>query len=161
MMMMMMMMMIIIHWKLCEKYNLERKEKWYEHCPEGVVEDDDVKLIWDINIQCNNVMEARRPDLILVDKKAKLCVIIDFAIPGDCRIREKETKKIEKYQNLKRELKKFWSLKKAEVAPVDVGPLGFIRKGFSGWMDTLVINCMLEWYKNQSCWEQRGYSGKS
>ena len=48
MMMMMMMMMIIIHWKLCEKYNLERKEKWYEHCPEGVVEDDDVKLIWDI-----------------------------------------------------------------------------------------------------------------
>ena len=145
------MMMIIIHWKLCEKYNLERKEKWYEHCPEGVVEDDDIKLIRDINIQCDNVMEAKRPDLILVDKKAKLCVIIDFAIPGDCRIREKEIKKIEKYQNLKRELKKFWSLKKVEVAPVD----------FSGWMDTLGINCMLEWYKNQSCWEQRGYSGKS
>ena len=38
----------LVHWKLCEKHNLERKEKWYEHCPEGVVEDDDVKLIWDI-----------------------------------------------------------------------------------------------------------------
>ena len=38
----------LVHWKLWEKYNLERKEKWYEHCPEGVVEDDDVKLIWDI-----------------------------------------------------------------------------------------------------------------
>ena len=50
------------------------------HCTEGAVEDDDVKLIWDINIQCNNVIEARRPDLILVDKKAKLCVIIDVAI---------------------------------------------------------------------------------
>ena len=37
-------------------------------------------------------MEARRPDLILVDKKAKSCVIIDFAVPGDCRIREKEMK---------------------------------------------------------------------
>ena len=23
----------LIHWKLCEKYNLERKEKWYKHCP--------------------------------------------------------------------------------------------------------------------------------
>ena len=40
------------------------KEKWYDHCPEGVVKDDDVKLICDKNIQCDSVMEARRPDLI-------------------------------------------------------------------------------------------------
>ena len=48
-------------------------------------------------------MEARRPDLILVDKKAKSRVIIGAAIPGNCRIRKKEIEKIEKYQNLKRE----------------------------------------------------------
>ena len=52
----------LVHWKLCEKYNLERKEKWYEHCPEGVVEDDDIIFFWDINIQCSNVMEASRSD---------------------------------------------------------------------------------------------------
>ena len=52
----------LVHWKLYEMHNLERNEKWYEHCPEGAVEDDDVKLIWDINIQCDNVIEARRPD---------------------------------------------------------------------------------------------------
>ena len=45
----------LVHWKLFENNNLERKEKWYEHCPEGAVEDGDVKLIWDINIQCENV----------------------------------------------------------------------------------------------------------
>ena len=55
----------LVHWKLCEKYNLQRKEKWYEHCPERVVEDDYVKLIWDIIY----VMEARRHDLILVEKR--------------------------------------------------------------------------------------------
>ena len=93
----------LVHWKLCEKHNLERKEKWCEYCPEGAVGDDDVELIWDINIQCDNVIEARRPDLILVDKKVKSGVIIDVAIPRDCRICEKEIKKIEKYQNLKRE----------------------------------------------------------
>ena len=60
-------------------------------------------------------MEARKPDLILVDKNIKSCVIIDVAIPGDCRIREKEIEKIEKYQNLKRELKRLWSLKKVEL----------------------------------------------
>ena len=129
----------LIHWKLCEKYNLDRKEKWYEHCPEGAMEDDDVKIIWDINIQCDNVIEARRPDLILVDKKAKTCVIIDVAIPGDCRICEKEIEKIQKYQNLKRELKRFWSLKKVEVVPVVVGAMGGISKGFSEWMDTIGI----------------------
>ena len=55
----------LVHWKLCENYNLKRKEKWYEHCPETVVEDDYVKLIWDIKY----VMEARRHNLILVDKR--------------------------------------------------------------------------------------------
>ena len=129
----------MVHWKLCEKHNLERKGKWYEHCPEGIVEDDDVKLIWDINIQCDNVTEARRPDLILVDKKAKSCVIINVAVPGDCRIGEKEIEKIEKHQNLKRELKRLWSLKKVEVVPVVVGAQGCISKSFSGWMDTRSI----------------------
>ena len=54
-------------------------------------------LIWDINIQCDKVMEARRPDSILVDKKANSCIISDVAIPGDCRMREKEIEKMEKY----------------------------------------------------------------
>ena len=28
----------IIHWNLCELHQVERKEKWYKHVPEGVVE---------------------------------------------------------------------------------------------------------------------------
>ena len=84
-------------------------------------------------------MEARRPNLILVDKKVKSCVIIHVAIPGGCRIRVKEFEKIEKYQNLKGELKRLWLLKKVEVVPVVVGALGCISKGFSGWMDLLGI----------------------
>ena len=84
-------------------------------------------------------MEARRPDLILANKKVKSCGINDVANPGDCRICEKEIEKIEKYQNLKRELKRLWSLKKVEVVPVVVGALGCISKGFSGWIDTLGI----------------------
>ena len=70
------------------------------------MEYDNVKLIWDINIQCDNVMKARRPNLTLVDKKTKSCVTIDVALADDFRIREKEIEKIEKYQNLKRELKR-------------------------------------------------------
>ena len=88
------------------------------------MEGDDVKLIWDKNIQCNNVIEARRPDLTLVDTWL---------------IREKEIEKIEKYQNLKKELKRLWSLEKVEVVPVVVGALRCISEDFSEWMDTLGI----------------------
>ena len=115
---------------MCEKDNLERKEKWYEHCPEQAVEEDGAKLI------CYEGKQTRHN---LVNKKAASCIIIDLAIPGDCRIREKEIEKIEKYHNLKRELKRLWWLKKVEVVPVVVGALGCISKGFSGWMDTLGI----------------------
>ena len=27
-----------IHWKLCQKFSLLFKDKWYDHAPEGVME---------------------------------------------------------------------------------------------------------------------------
>ena len=151
----------LVNWKLCEKHNFERKEKWYKHCPERAVEENDVKLIWDVNIQCDNAIEPRRPDLILVGKNTKSCIIINVAIPGDCRITEKEIEKIEKYQNLMRELKRLWSLKKVKAVPVVVGALGCISKGFSGWMDTLGIKLNLGMVQKSVLLEQLGYSGSS
>ena len=50
------------------------------------------------------MLEAWRPDLVIFDKE-KSCKIIDFAVPGDSRI-EEERDKIEKYQDLGRELRK-------------------------------------------------------
>ena len=95
-----------IHWDICKKRGLECSEKWYEHAPEGVVENDDVKLLWDVNIQCDNVIKARKPDLILVDKKERKATIIDIAVPADVNVEEKEMEKVEKYQELKREIKR-------------------------------------------------------
>ena len=53
----------------CKKNGLEHTEKWYEHTPEGVIENEEVKVLWDINVQCDNVIEARRPNIIVIDKK--------------------------------------------------------------------------------------------
>jgi len=35
------------------------------------------KLLWDMNIQCDYVIEAKRPDLKIVDKVEKTAMIID------------------------------------------------------------------------------------
>ena len=76
----------VAHWKLCEKYYLEKKDKWYEHAPDSVSEKDE----WDLNIQCDHVIEARRPDIVVVNTQEKKCTFIDIAIPADKRIGEKE-----------------------------------------------------------------------
>ena len=91
----------VFHWKLCEKYHLEKKDKWYKHVPDSVSENDEVNLLWDVNIQCDHVIEARRPDIVVVNKQERKCTIIDIALPADKRIGEKENEKVEKYQDLK------------------------------------------------------------
>ena len=44
-----------IDWDIiCKKSSLEHSEKWYEHAPEGAVESEKIKLLWEINIHCDN-----------------------------------------------------------------------------------------------------------
>ena len=61
------------------------------------VENEEVKVLWDINVQCDNVIEARRRNIILIDKKERKSIIIDIAVPADVRVGEKEREKIEMY----------------------------------------------------------------
>ena len=76
----------VVHWKLCEKYHLEKKDKWYEHVPDSVSENNEVKLLWDMNLQCHHVIEDRRPDIVVVNKQERKCAIVDIAVPGDKRL---------------------------------------------------------------------------
>jgi len=52
----------IVHWSPCEKYGLPRSEQWYRHSAEPVIETEKVKILWDVNIQTDHVIEHRRPD---------------------------------------------------------------------------------------------------
>ena len=119
----------IVQWKLARKCNFEAGDKWYEHEPESVLEIEDYKILWDFSIQTDHVIEVQRPDLVVVDKKRKTCKIIDFAVPGDSGIEEKEKEKIEKYQDLRRELQKIWNVR-VTIIPLAVGSLGPIPKQF-------------------------------
>ena len=99
----------IVHWKLARKSNFEAGDNWHE--PESVLENDNYKILSDFSIQTDHVIEAWRPDLVLVDKKRRTCKIIDFAVSGDSRIKETEKENIEKYQDLRRELQKIWNVR--------------------------------------------------
>ena len=128
----------IVHWKLARKCDFEAGNKWYEHEPESVLENEDCKILWDFSIQTDYVIEARRPDLIVADKEERSCKIIDFTVPEDSRIEEKKKDKIEKYQDLERELQKIWNVK-VKIIPLVVGALDAIPKQFSNRLKQIGI----------------------
>ena len=49
-------------------------------------------------------------------------------------LRKKNTRG-EKYQDLKRKIKRLWKLKKVEVVPVVIGALGCVKKEFETWVE--------------------------
>ena len=79
-----------IHWEICRKNGFDVDEKCYKHEPEKVVENDSCKMLWDVTIQTDHVIEARRPDMVVIDKIKNECKIIDFALIFDSRIEEGE-----------------------------------------------------------------------
>ena len=99
----------VIHWEMCWKFQFDHTNKWYRHNPAPVPENDSHKLLWYFNIQMDHLTPARRPDLIIINKKKKkkrICKIVDFAVLADHRINLKESEKKDKYFDLTREIKK-------------------------------------------------------
>ena len=76
--------------------------------PESVLENDTHKLQWHFDIQTDHLISARRPALIIINKKKKkeYLQIVDFAVPADYTIKLKECEKKDKCLDLARELKK-------------------------------------------------------
>ena len=116
-----------VHWDVCKKYGIEVNDKWYQHEPCSVIENDRCKILWDFTVQTDHIIQARRPDMIVIDKETNKAQIIDFAIPYDSRVDSKEMEKIEKYQDLVREMKKLWDMK-VVVIPIVLEALGTTPK---------------------------------
>ena len=133
-----------IHWRLCGKFDHDRAKNWYEHNPEGVSESANCKILWDVVIQCDKEIEARRPDIVVLDKTSKEVKVIDIAIPGDVRVCEKELEKINKYKLLKDEIARLWNVRKVTVIPIVVGALGAITTRFEKFVMEAGIELRVE-----------------
>ena len=62
-----------IRWKLCQKFSLPCKDKWYDHAPEGVMENDQVKVLWDFRVETDHDLEHERPDIVVLEKEERTC----------------------------------------------------------------------------------------
>ena len=106
--------------------------------PAPVTENEECKILWIFNVQTDHVIEARRPDMIIIDKVKKLCEIVDFEVPYDTKVNTKEVEKIENYKDLARELRKLCTMK-VTIIPVIVGALGTTPKNICKRMEDIGI----------------------
>ena len=91
-----------------------------------VLENNTHKLLWeDFDIHTDHLISARRPNLIIINKKKRTCKIVDFAVPADHRIKLKECEKKDKYLDLARELKKLWDMQMT-IIPIVIGAFGTV-----------------------------------
>ena len=129
----------MLHWNLCQKYHLPASEKWWEHNVEKMLQNEEVKILWDFKIQTDKHLAHKISDLTVVKKKQAW--LIDVAIPGDSRINQKEVGKITKYQDLKIEVERLWE-KTAIVVQVVIGALEAIPRDLVKDLKTLGLDKM-------------------
>ena len=95
-------------------------------------------------IQCDHHKECRKPDIVLVEKEEKKYLTADIDIPDDKNVGVKEEEKIQKYDELKWEIKELWSMKRVDVVPVVIGALGTVSKKLEKWIDRIGIKLNIE-----------------
>ena len=120
----------------------------FEHQPETVLENNDYKLLWDYNIQTDHQISATRPDLVVISKQEQACRVIDIAVPEDTVAKAKEEEKLEKYQDLAREIQKMWIVRN-QVVPVVIGALGTVPKRLESNLKRIGTNTYIELIKKK------------
>ena len=116
----------VIYMELFKKFRFDHTNKWYRHNQQSVLENETHKILSDFDIQTDNLMSAKWPDLVIVKKKKttastkkkKKCRIVNFDVLADHRIKLKENKKRDQYLDLARELKIY---SKVTVIPIVIG----------------------------------------
>ena len=105
--------------------------------PEGVLENEKSKFLWDFRIQTDQQLNHNRPDIVLHDKEKNECKITDISCPIDGRVIEREKEKRAKYEELRREVATIWSVRKVVIIPIIIRALGTLSKIFKGHIEDL------------------------
>ena len=130
-----------IHWLLLKKHGILTGSKWYSHVPNVVTETDDgkVTIYWNKPIKTDKKVNYNRPDMIMIDREENTWHIVDFAIPMDHHVKEKEEEKIDKYMELASEVRRQYRVKTV-IVPIALGALGTVPAKLSKSLEKLELD---------------------
>ena len=118
-----------VYWELCKKYGVKCSEKWYDECPEKVRKSvcGEYEIWWDRAVETPKRLDHNRPDVVVLDKRHKHWILIDFSVPNDRNVLRKEEEKVERYKPLSYEIRKLHKVS-TKIVPLVVGALGVVLK---------------------------------
>ena len=97
------------------------KERWERGT---VLENGKAKLVWDFEFHLRKTSTARRPDLILEEKREKCIWICDMACPQQHSLETKQAEKLTKYRQLAFEMRERRPGYMVTMISVVIGALG-------------------------------------
>jgi hypothetical protein len=102
-----------------------------------VCEHEDVTVLWNEEIHTDGEVTANSPDIMIKNRKEKMCILIDVAIPADRNIIEMEAENTLKYQSLCIEIQSMWNMK-CMIMPVVIGATRIVTKYLKTNLETIL-----------------------
>ena len=118
-------------------------DKYYEHEPKTVTENNEATILWDMPIQTDREIKANRPDIVVKDKKQRTCQLIEISVPTERNTSIKTTEKLSKYKDLEIEIEKMWGMNTTTI-PVVLGALGLVKKGMEKYISKIPGNISIQ-----------------
>lgn len=143
----------MIHGNICKKYKLLAVKNWWDHKIENVSENEDVKTLWDFQLQTNAYHTVHQTQLQSKRKKNTSKSLIQQS-QGIAEWKRKSWGKVAKCKDLQIEIERLW-WKKTKVISMVTGTLSAIPKHLEEHLNSIgpqklpSINC-----KKQRYWEQ-------
>ena len=100
-------------------------------------------VLWGFDMQTDHLILARRPDLMIINKKRRTCKIVDFTVQADHRIKLKESEMENKYLDPARELKKLWNML-VTIILIVIGAFCTVTKGLLKGLEDLDVGGRVE-----------------
>ena len=109
------------------------------HEPSTTTSQDEIVIFYDKPLHCGRFIEggAIKPDIVVWHRTEKWAKIIEVSVPNDYGLNRKEREKLDKYQDLKHDLKDTWELEDIEIVPVIVGATGLLKTNMKEYLQSI------------------------
>ena len=94
---------------------------------ESVVENAKCRIYWNYSFPTVRLIQANKPDIVLLDHQTKVMYVIEFSAPAETNITLKEEEKRTKYRDLRYELQVLYPDYSVKMVVLIIGVLGGMR----------------------------------
>ena len=118
----------VLYWHLCSTFGLPIAASWHSHEPLPVMENRQIKILWDFGIHTLAAVGSNHPDIVVFFKGDTTGILLlEVSCPADMNVLMKEEEKITKYQPLVWQLKQLYH-QLVQVIPIVFGITGMASK---------------------------------